>query len=251
MTGDNMRIYSDVLEMTRETSRELKELGITVPISHMQDKNVAGDEKFFTKELIGYSFKVSDPTSKHNEMVEFVYRNNPSEGERVKSFINQEFEDRFGGYPVNPGNSYAKRLNMWTEFLESDGRFSYQYAERINDRDLWQPQSQTVIDELKAHPDSRQGIIQIFNYSKDNKNIGGRHRIPCSMHYQFLVRNSKVHSCYVMRSNDFYGHFTIDIILAARMQMHIAEKTGYDVGSLTYFSGSLHAYQKDFNELIF
>lgn len=246
-----MRIFTDVEQMVREVNRELKELGITVPISHYQDKIVKGDVGFFTKELIGYSFRVSDPTIKHNEMIDFIYANNPKEGERVRNFIEQEVKDRTSGLPLNPGNSYKHRINLWEEFIEKDGKFSYQYAERINDKNLSKNQIQTVIDELKENPDSRQGIVQIYNYLYDCERIGGKRRIPCSMHYQFLVRNNKLHSNYVMRSNDFYGHFAVDIIVAARLQMYIAEKLNIKVGSLTYFSGSLHAYMKDFSNLIF
>lgn len=246
-----MRIFSDVEQMAREVNRELKELGITVPISHYQDKDVKGDEGFYTKELIGYTFKVSDPTIRHQEMIDFMYRNDPEEGERVRKFIDQEVADRTSGVPMNPGNSVQNRMNVWEQFLEENGKFSYQYAERINDQDLEVNQIQRVINELSESPDSRQGIVQIFNYTKDHKRIGGKRRIPCSMHYQFLVRNGKLHACYVMRSNDLYGHFAVDIIVAARLQMYIAEKLGIGVGSFTYFSGSLHAYQKDFSELVF
>jgi thymidylate synthase len=246
-----MRIFSDVEQMSREINRELKELGITVPISHYQDKEVKGDKNFYTKELIGYTFKVSDPTIRHQEMIDFMYRNDPEEGERVRKFIDQEVKDRTSGKPLNPGNSVYERMNVWNQFFEENGRFSYQYAERINDPDLEVNQIQKVINELRESPDSRQGIVQIFNYTKDHKRIGGKRRIPCSMHYQFLLRNGKVHACYVMRSNDLYGHFAVDIIVAARLQMYIAEQLGKGVGSFTYFSGSLHAYQKDFDELVF
>lgn len=246
-----MRIFSDVEQMVREVGRELKELGMTIPISHYQDKNVAGNKDFYTKELLGYTFKIANPTIKHKDMIEFMYSNDPEEGKRVASFIEQEVADRTGGVPLNPGNSYVRRINVWQEFLEADGKFSYQYAERIHDAELEMGQLERVIEELTHSPDSRQGIIQIYNYSKDADNIGGKRRIPCSMHYQFMVRNKKLHACYVMRSNDFYGHFCVDIIVAARLQMFIAKKLGVEVGSLTYFSGSLHAYQRDFSDLIF
>jgi len=246
-----MRIYSDVEQMVREENRELKELGITVPISHYQDKDTKGDSDFYTKELIGHSFTVSDPTIKHQEMIDFVYRNKPDEGERVKKFIEQEFKDRVSRKPLNPGNSYKERKDMWDQFLEDDDKFSYQYAERINDPNLKVTQIDKVINELKKSPDSRQGIIQIHNYLYDSQNIGGKRRIPCSMHYQFMVRNRKLYGIYVMRSNDFYGHFCVDILVAAKLQMYIAQELKTNVGSLIYFSGSLHAYAKDFDQLVF
>jgi hypothetical protein len=73
----------------------------------------------------------------------------------------------------------------------------------------------------------------------------------CSMHYQFLIRNKKLHGIYVMRSNDLLTHYVVDIWLACKIQMYIADQLGIAVGSFTYFGGSLHAYAKDFPKFVF
>jgi thymidylate synthase len=244
-----MRIFADHEQAIKELVRELKELGITVPITHYQDKWVKGDKGFYTKELLGYSYKVSQADAKLREMVEFLYANKDLEG--VLEYCELELRDRLSGEARNPGEAHKSRYSLWEEFLEDKQKFSYTYSERISDPNLIRDQVTNVIEELKESPDSRQAIVQIFNYTKDHKNIGGKHRIPCSMHYQFLVRNKKVHGIYVMRSNDLLTHYVVDIWLACKIQMHIAEQLGLEVGSFTYFGGSLHAYAKDFPAFVF
>lgn len=244
-----MRIFSDHLQAINELLRELKELGITVPITHYQDKWVKGDKKFYTKELLGYTYKVSQADLKLDDMVKFLYKDKDAEG--VLAYCQLELQDRLAGVAKNPGDAHKSRYSLWEEFLEDKQKFSYTYSERIADPDLVRDQISNVVEELKNSPDSRQAIVQIFNYLYDHKNIGGKHRIPCSMHYQFLLRNKKLHGIYVMRSNDLLTHYVVDIWIACKIQMYIAEQLGVGVGSFTYFGGSLHAYAKDFPAFVF
>lgn len=244
-----MRIFSDHDQAIKELLRELKELGITVPLTHMQDKWVKGDKDYYTRELIGYSYKVSQADKKLDEMVRFLYPG--KEGDDILEYCQLELQDRLAGVAKNPGEAHKSRYSLWEEFLEDKQKFSYTYSERIADPNLEINQVQKVIDELKESPDSRQAVVQIFNYLYDDKNIGGKHRIPCSLHYQFLLRNKKLHGIYAMRSNDLLTHYVVDIWLACKIQIHIAGQLGVGVGSFTYFGGSLHAYAKDFPRFVF
>jgi thymidylate synthase len=242
------RIFKDHLEAGNELRRTLKEMGITVPITHMQDKFVKGNKDFYTRELIGYSYKVSNASSKLVEMIKYFY---PKEYQPIIDYCELELQDRLSGESRNPGIAHKSRYSLWEQFLEKEKKFSYTYSERISDPVLKQNQISKVIDELKTSPDSRQCIVQIFNYAKDHENIGGKRRIPCSMHYQYLLRNKKLHSIYVMRSNDLLVHFVVDIYLACKTQEHIAKELGVEVGSFTYFGGSLHCYMKDIPDSVF
>jgi thymidylate synthase len=244
-----VRIFANHLEALKELLREVKELSITTPIHHMQDKWVEGDKDYYTKELIGYCYKVSSASEQLDEMVRFLYPG--KEGDEILAYCALELKDRLSGESKNPGEAHKSRYSLWEEFLEDKQKFSYTYSERINDPALEKNQLQTVIDELKTSPDSRQGIIQIFNYLYDSKNIGGKHRIPCSLFYQFLVRNKKLHGIYVMRSNDLLTHFVVDVWLACHIQMYIAEQLGIKVGSYTHFASSLHCYLKDIPRFVF
>ena len=90
-----------------------------------------------------------------------------------------------------------------------------------------------------------------FIKSPDGQSMkGAQTRIPCSISYQFLIRNDRVYCHYYIRSNDYFKHFAIDIFLAAEMINYITKKLKskypkLKTGSLTYFGGSLHGYNED------
>lgn len=183
------RIFSNHLDAIKELLRELKELGITVPITHYQDKWVRGDKGFYTKELLGYSYKVSQADQKLDEMVQFLYKDKDAEG--VLAYCQLELQDRLAGVARNPGNAHKSRYSLWEEFLEDKQKFAYTYSERISDPKLIKDQISNVIEELKTSPDSRQAIVQIFNYLYDHQNIGGKHRIPCFPAGTLIEANNK------------------------------------------------------------
>jgi thymidylate synthase len=171
-------------------------------------------------------------------------------------YIEQEFIDRISGVAMNPGNAWKLRSGLWNEFMH-DGKFAYTYSERMA------YQVARIIRELRERPDTRQAIITIHSYlgatgpvlnehgavvfepSEDMESMGGASRVPCSMYYQLMIRERKLDLVYTMRSCDFLNHFPVDIMLALRLQSWAALTLGYEVGTFTYFTGSLHAYAKD------
>lgn len=252
-----MRIYTDVREAFKETARDVQEMGINVHPETMQDKKVGDDENFATKELQGYGFKIMDAQYNELEMREAInyLLNDEAETDNVILYIGQELEDRTCGRAMNPGRSFVHRRHVWEEFMDEESRFSYSYSERIA------PQLFDTIDLLRNNPNSRQGIINIHsnltgvaNYLSDGSptimgtdfvNRGGNARIPCSMYYQFMIREEAVDIIYTMRSCDLLTHFPVDIALAMLMQRFVATELERTTGNLTYFAGSLHAYAKD------
>ena len=234
-----MRIFLNCEEMVKEVERDLWEMGIDVHPQTMQDKYVAEDEDYKTKEVRGYGFQVVPPQSGSVEMLKYMF---PTNYNTVLSYVDQEHADRTGGEILNPGNSHKFRPDVWSEFLH-DGKFAYTYSERMT------PQLLRIMEELKQRPDTRQAVINIHsNLSHDKKNIGGSGRIPCSMYYQFMRREGKLDLIYTMRSCDFLTHFPIDIALATQLQHHVAMALSIPQGMFTYFTGSLHAYHKDMEE---
>ena len=124
-------------------------------------------------------------------------------------------------------------------------KFDYTYSERIN----YKKQLDNVISTLKEDINSRQAMIMIFR-PDDMEKTGGNTRIPCSISYQFLIRNNRLHIIYYIRSNDYFKHFAIDIYLTNSMQMYIVEQlkpyyNNLQCGTLNYYAGSLHAYNED------
>lgn len=243
------RIFKDCLEMVQEMDRELKVSGITVPVKHYQNKELVGENQN-TKELIGVNFIISKPSLKKKEMLEFLFK---EEADNIEKYCEQELLDRVNREGLNPGNSYKIRLDLWQSLMsKKDGeKFDYTYSERIN----FHNQLDNAIASLKEDEHSRRAMVMIFKPEDTDESMGFATRIPCSISYQFVIRNNKLMVIYYIRSNDYFKHFAIDIWLANAMQEYIVEqlKETYPklkVGSLNYYCGSFHAYNEDLSNWV-
>lgn len=237
------RIFKDCLEMVQEIDRELKVSGITVPVKHYQNKELTGEDQN-TKELIGVNFVISKPFLKKKEMLEFMFK---EEADNIEDYCKQELLDRVNRAGLNPGNSYKIRLDLWQSLMsKKDGeKFDYTYSERIN----FHNQLDNAIAALKEDEHSRRAMIMIFKPEDTDESMGFETRIPCSISYQFLIRNNKLMMIYYIRSNDLFRHFAVDIWMAGALQDYIVEQLkpvypNLKSGSLNYYCGSLHAYNE-------
>jgi thymidylate synthase len=254
-----MRIYSNLYDAVRETERELFEMGIEVWPETMQDKVIKGNEDYKTKEIRGYSFKINGWKLNWLEIHKVLEYFFPKQGEQLMRYCSEEFKDRISEIPLNPGNSYQYRLDIWKEFLHDD-KFAYTYSERMAE------QVNVILEELKKNPSTRQAIINIHSnicplvdgqakdtgqklnhveVSADIDNRGGGGRVPCSLYYQLMIREGRLDLIYAMRSCDLLAHFAIDIILALLLQSWFADELNIHTGEFTYFCGSLHSYYHD------
>lgn len=244
-----MRIYKTIKDALGETFRDLQVRGCTVECKSYQDKKLEGEDRY-VKELMGVAFKVDKPTLNLKECIEYVFG---EDSDRIIQYCEQEIKDRCSGKPLNPGNSYKIRKDMWSKFLENNKKFSYQYAER-----LWtKNQFKNVIDCLKNDAGTRQAVLSVWNPDKDMKSekLGGGNRIPCSLNYQFMIRNNRLHCIYSMRSNSAIEHCPIDLYCATGLMKYVVNelKSTYKdlkIGSLTYVCGSLHAFHWNLKNFI-
>lgn len=229
-----MRIYATCEQLVNEIRRDVWEMGILVHPQTMQNKDVRNDDNFLTKEVINYSYcllSVEDATP--------YLLPHPN----LLNYAEQEFQDRVSSELLNPGNSSELRLEVWRHFLNKRGRHDYTYNERIRN------QLQKIVIELKENPDSRQCYMAIWDPNKDIDNLGGIKRVPCSLGYQFLQREGKLDIIYTMRSCDVVTHFGIDVYLAFKTMVYVAEALHIKPGKLYHNIGSLHAYKKDWDTL--
>ena len=237
------RIFRDCEQYIKEIDRELFQSGITVPVNHYQNKKLDGENKN-TKEIIGVSACISNPLKKRKEMLEHIFKD---DAERIEKYCIQEFKDRISPTPLNPGESYKIRKDIWQKFMvEDETKFDYTYSERLYNK--WQ----YIIAALKEDKHSRQALMEVFA-PEDLAKHGGDTRIPCSICYQYLIRNDQLHCIYTMRSNDYFGHHPIDIWLAAESILYLQEELvkvypELQTGKLYYQAGSLHCYQWDLKE---
>lgn len=237
--------------MVQEMDRELKVSGITVPVKHYQNQELTGASQN-TKELTGVNFVISKPWLKKKEMLEFLFK---EEADNIEAYCEQEIKDRTCGEALNPGNSYKIRMDLWQALMSKDeekvNKFDYTYSERINNL----KQLDNAIAALKEDIHSRRSLISIWD-PKDSCEVAGfSTRVPCSISYQFLIRNNKLMVLYYIRSNDYFKHFVIDIWLTHALQEYVRQQVldvypNLKCGSLNYYGGSMHAYNDDLSKWV-
>jgi thymidylate synthase len=229
-----MRIYSEPVEMIKEVERDLFEMGTRYQTSTVQDQKVKNNPDFLTIELFGYAYTLTN-TVDENGLINMLKYMNTNLG-----WIGVESLERLSlsNPDKNPGFAWVANQELWRPFLRNDC-FSYSYAER------WSEQIPYVIRELKRNPNSRQAIITMYDRHQDMMNWGGLDRVPCSVSYQFLLRDDKLTVIYNQRSCDFMTFFAADVYFTIHLLNFIAEAVGVVPGSFIHFLGSLHAFAKD------
>lgn len=243
-----MRIYSNAYELMSETGRNLVEMGHIVKPKTYQNKKIEGNEEMVTRELICEQYCL---TGLPDPQVLMIYT-------KAEEWCKAEFKERISGDQVNPGKAYLLRGKFWEEFLVhnklGEEKFDYTYPERINCLVKYMGEHMTkldaVIELLKHDSDTRKAVLSIYNDSVDRNHYEGDARIPCSMYYDFLIReNAKgekvLNICYHQRSSDFIQHFGDDVYLAWMLMAYVADKVGIKQGYLYHTIDSLHAYKKD------
>jgi thymidylate synthase len=220
-----MRISTNFTEALNEIKRDLAEMGIEVHPQTMQDKDVRDNPDYETKELSDYCYTVKNAADHLSEL------------SPTQPWADAEFVERISPTPINPGDAYLLRKDVWTEFLH-EGRFAYTYSERM----FWKLHK--IVNEIKKNPDSRQLYLNIWE-GDDLRKLGGISRVPCSLGYHIKIRNGKLNLTYMMRSCDYATHFQNDVYLACMLMRWLAAATGYEAGNFTHFIGSFHIYKKD------
>lgn len=227
-----MRFYQNAVEMHGEVQRDLFEMGVRVKGASMQDK--VGEFETIEVRAYAYTLLESSPQS----LREMVTKAMGDESAAVLDYIALEHMDRVSPHLRNPGAAWAARPKLWQQFLH-DGRFSYTYNERFR------VQLPRIIEELKARPATRQAIVTMWDHHQDLAHLGGSARVPCSMYYQFILREGKLDCIYTMRSCDFLTHFPVDVWLGCSLMQYVAQALETQPGHFIHFIGSLHAYATD------
>lgn len=167
-------------------------------------------------------------------------------------WANIHFKERVGGVPINPDPSHI----MWastTDDYKSDGKvFSHTYSERMWSKGLHTgirfdiADLRTLVDLLKKEQDTRQAYLPMY-FPEDLSAALQGERVPCSLGWQFIVRDGKLDLFYPMRSCDAMRHLQNDIYFANKLAIWVIGKTGLDVevGTLHFVATSLHCFEQD------
>lgn len=199
--------------------------GETVDTGHWQGYETQGKPDLITTELVDVRFDAPIPDTV-GSLADQCQPNLP--------WAEIEFQERVGGEPHNPHDS----LDEWPWWVGQsattmeNGVFSHTYSERF-----WPKYADPgpspehgranagirytygdlddVIALLRKYPYTRQATFPIF-FPEDTGAVHGG-RIPCTLHYHFLLRHDKLHMWYAIRSCDAVRHFRDDVYMAARL----------------------------------
>ena len=133
------------------------------------------------------------------------------------------------------GELYGKVPQIWQRMADADCNVNSNYGwqwERTSQLDI-------VLQMLKDNPETRQAAISIY----DGKEISDyAHDTPCTYAVQFTILDNKLNMSVVMRSNDLWYGFCNDQYQFSNLQMLVAHRVGYDVGTYYHFAHNLHLY---------
>ena len=104
-----------------------------------------------------------------------------------------------------------------------------------------------IVETLKKDPDSRRAVVPI--YCKEDDGLDSND-IPCTIGFQFFIRNNKLDMIVNMRSNDIFLGFPYDIFNFTMWQEYVSCKLNIDIGTYTHIANSLHFYEKDREKII-
>jgi hypothetical protein len=224
------------------TQAQLLHRGKLVDTGHWQGVTTEDRPDLQTVELLDVQWSCPIPhTSVH--LREQIKPNFP--------WADDHFAERVSRDPSNPGEQY-KNWPWWrgqksvtnaviqgltpTERESArveDFKFTHTYQERY-----WPKQAGSIgkpygirydygdLDDLVTlllrRPYTRQAWLPIF-FPEDT---GAVHqgRVPCTLGYQFMLRDHQLHMWYVIRSCDYIRHFRDDLYLSARQLLWVLDE---------------------------
>ncbi len=203
-----------------------------------------------TKELWGYSFRLSNPRDR------IVY--NPVRVFNIYQAVGWWIWMISGRSDFNFINYYNINAPQFSYDLR---QIEGAYGPRLFGAGAFR-QIPRIIEGLQKKASSRRTVAVVFDAAHDNRErdtvVGpdGRKRageIPCTLSLQFLLRGGKVNCITTMRSQDAYGLLPQDVFHFTMFQELVAASVKAEVGEYLHQAGSFHYYPdrvKMFDETI-
>lgn len=118
------------------------------------------------------------------------------------------------------------------------------YGPRIRAWDQRVDQLREVRDRLVEDPNTKRAVVSIFDPGAD---FGETRDVPCNNWLQFLHRDGDLHLNVTVRANDaIWGFSGINFFEWSVLHEIVANSTGYRVGRLSWFVGTLHVYERHY-----
>ena len=236
-----------------------------VKSGYWQGIDTSSHPEMATKEILNYSMRVRSTGLDHPDLVDTIKPNLP--------WADDHFRERVSRKPLNPPPSeswwpHAPKGN--DRFKNNSGIFSHTYPERYWPKLAGLPPMNKyprigirfpygdlddLIRMMQKDPLTRQAYLPVW-FPED---LGApiTERKPCSLGYQFIMRNNDLHIVYSIRSCDFLRHFRNDIYMTVLLQHWVLnELRAIDnkwnmiiPGSFTMHITSLHLFVNDYYQL--
>ena len=136
---------------------------------------------------------------------------------------------------------------IWKDVSSDEGKINSNYGWCIYSEENGN-QYKHVQRELRNNPNSRRATM-IYNrpsmhldYNRD-----GMSDFMCTYANTFYIRDGKLDSHYLMRSNDAVFGYNNDYAWAKHVQEKLANDLGVEVGELIWTASNFHVYERHFN----
>ena len=200
-------------------------------IGELMDSNFVTDKTGVkTIEMIGATFEADEPT---------IF------GELNEDYIQRELEwyKSMSLYVDDiPGITPA----IWQQVADRGGKINSNYGWCIWSNKNYD-QYENVLKELRVNPDSRRATM-IYNRPSMHYdfNRDGMNDFMCTFANSFFIRDGKLVSHYIMRSNDSVFGYGNDYAWAKHIQEKLANALNVEVGDLIWTASNLHVYERHF-----
>jgi len=144
-----------------------------------------------------------------------------------------------------PGTTPA----IWNQVSNTDGMINSNYGWCIFSNENGN-QYKNVKRELERSPLSRRASM-IYTRPSMHKdfNKDGMSDFMCTYGNSFFIRDNKLHSHYIMRSNDAVFGYNNDYAWALYVQDKLAKDLDVQVGDIIWTASNLHVYERHFEYL--
>jgi hypothetical protein len=229
--------FSDFRDAIAHATSALMSRGVEVDTGSWQGVSTEGHPDLVTIELMHMTLEVPvDRVHRGDEGTSGYYslsypdQLTPILADEIQPnlpWANDHFNERVSRVPSNPGVEY-ENWPWWQGqlgALEVGGKqFSHTYQERF-----WPPLTfgiryqygnlDDVVAQLEKNPYTRQATFPIF-FPEDTGAVHGG-RVPCTLHYHFLLRNGRLNMWYPIRSCDLVRHFRDDLYMACKLLLWV------------------------------
>lgn len=138
---------------------------------------------------------------------------------------------------------------IWLEVSSNHGMINSNYGWCIYSAENGYQYSNTL-EELRANPNSRRAVM-LYNRPTmhTDYNTDGMNDFICTYSNAFYIRDGKLISHYLMRSNCSVFGFNNDVAWAKFVQENLAYDLDIEVGDLIWTASNLHIYEYHFHHL--